>query len=153
MKHPVADSPAYFFSLAGLLLVLLSACGEKGSSNTNSHPLVEDKVAALFTALQVENYDAALAQYDEGFFKTQSPQAWREKLEALQAESGSLREWHLRRSQADARVSGTFFLHEYTSVHTGNKRLHHLMTFLWSVNDEKLLLLGHKITPWQAGGD
>ncbi len=146
MKYPI-----YPLLFVGLLLLFLSACDEKGKPDAASNPAVGEKASAIFRALQAEDYDAALAQYDEGFFKTQSPQVWRDKLEALQAERGPPREWHLRRSQTDTRVSGIFFLHEYTTVHDGYKRLHHLMTFLWPVNEKEIRLLGHKITPWQVG--
>jgi len=142
--------PAHSLLFAGLLL-LLGACGEKGNPNADSNPAVTEKAEAIFKALQAEDYDAAVALYGEGFFKTQTREGWRDKLQALQAERGPLREWHLRRSQADTRFSGKFFLYEYTTVHDGNKRLHHLMTFVWPVNEDDIQLLGHKITPWQVG--
>lgn len=137
--------------LAGLLLTLLTACGEQGNLNADSNPVVEEKAAALFGALKAGDYDVALAQYDKGFFKANVREEWRKKLQAFMAERGPMTAWHLRRTQADTRFSGKFFLYEYETVHDGNKRLHHLMTFLWPVNEDDIKLVGHKITPWQVG--
>jgi len=143
-----------FLSLSVGVLLLLVACNggsQPGNYNTSADPAVAAKADALFTALQQGDYDAALAQYDEGFFQGRSRAQWRTRLQTVLAERGPLREWHLRRSQADTRFSGKFFIYEYETVHDGNKRLHHLMTFLWPVDDNQLKLMGHKITPWQVG--
>ena len=151
MKLPVPALRIPSLLLAALLLSLLGACGEKGNPNIDSNPVVEKKAAAVFAALQAGDYDTVLALYDEGFFKTQTREGWRDKLKAFMAERGPMTAWHLRRSQADTRLSGKFFLYEYETVHDGDKRLHHLMTFVWPVNEDEIKLLGHKITPWQVG--
>jgi len=151
MKYPARSTPVPSLALAGFLLLLLGACGEKGNPNIDSNPVVAEKAAAVFRAMQAGDYDAVLAQYDEGFFKTQTREGWRDKLKATMDERGPMTAWHLRRSQADTRFSGKFFLYEYETVHDGDKRLHHLMTFVWPVNDDEIRLLGHKITPWQVG--
>ncbi len=137
-----------------MALLLLAACNgdsTPGQYNTSSDPAVAAKADALFQAWQRGDYDAVLAEYDETFFQGRSRAQWRKHLEDLLAERGPLREWHLRRSQADSRFSGKFFIYEYETVHDGNKRLHHLMTFLWPVDEDTIKLVGHKITPWQVG--
>lgn len=147
-------SPVFRTLFIVLLLALLAACTTgDGNPNTDSNPIVEEKAAAVFNGMKSGDYDAVLAQYDDGFFKMQSRDEWREELKRVMAERGPMTEWHLRRSQADTRFSGKFFLYEYETVHDGNKRLHHLMTFLWPVSEDEIILLGHKITPWQAGED
>ncbi len=144
-------SPIFRTFFTVLLLSLLAACTEGSNPNANSNPVVEKKAAAVFNAMKNGDYDAALAQYDEGFFKMHSREGWRDELKSAMDERGPMTAWHLRRSQADTRFSGKFFLYEYETVHDGNKRLHHLMTFLWPVSEDEIKLVGHKITPWQVG--
>ncbi len=147
-----STAPAFRFILAGFLLLLLAACGEPGKNiNAESNPVVEKKAAALFDAWKAGDYETALAQYDKNFFRTHVPEVWEKKLRAFIAERGPMTAWHVRRTQADTRFSGKFFLYEYETVHDGNKRLHHLMTFIWPVGEDEIQLIGHKITPWQAG--
>lgn len=151
MNNFAATSPALRLFLAVILLLLLVACGEKANVNAESNAEVEKKADALFGAWKAGDYDTLLAQYDENFFRTHAREEWVDKLKGFIDERGPMTAWHVRRTQADTRFSGKFFLYEYETVHDGNKRLHHLMTFIWPVGEDKIKLIGHKITPWQVG--
>jgi hypothetical protein len=91
-----------------------------------------------------------IAQYNKGFFAKRSEQEWLDSMKRMMAERGPMRAHHLRRSQADTRFSGKFYILEYETVHDGQKRLHHVLTFLLPVNGGDIQLNGHKITPWET---
>ena len=78
---------------------------------------------------------------------------WVDNMKRLMADRGPLQSYILRRSQADTRFSGKFYILEYETVHTGNKRLHHLITILLPVEGGEMQLVGHKMTPWEAADD
>lgn len=138
-----------------LILLLLSACGdsEDRAYNVSANPAVEEQAAALFTAMQNGDDAQIVAQYNEGFFGRRSEQEWLGSMKALLAERGPITAFHLRRSQADTRFSGKFYILEYETVHTGNKRLHHVVTFLLPVTGGAIQLNGHKMTPWETNGN
>jgi len=135
-----------------LLLVLLTACGEgeERALNVSTNPAIETLAGKLFDAMQSGDDELVIKQYNSAFFAKRSPEQWLENLKALMAERGSMRAYHLRRSQADTRFSGKFYMLEYETVHTGNKRLHHVLTFLLPVTGGDIQLNGHKITPWET---
>jgi hypothetical protein len=140
-----------------LLLVLgimlaLSACGrdEQRAQNVSTNPAVEAQAKALFEAIKSGDEQRIIKQYDEKFFANRSQREWLDKLKALMAERGPMTAYHLRRSQADTRFSGKFYILEYNSVHSGRKRLHHVVTLLLPVEGGDIQLIGHKITPWEA---
>ena len=144
----------YRWSLALVLLLLLTltACdeGEKRSLNVSTNPAIEALSGTLFDAIQNGDDELVIKQYNSAFFTQRSPEQWLENLKTLMAERGPMRAHHLRRSQADTRFSGKFYMLEYETVHTGNKRLHHVLTFLLPVTGGDIQLNGHKITPWET---
>lgn len=146
--------------LLGIVMLLaLLACGEgeERAYNVSTNPAVEAQAAALFTAMQSGDDAQIIAQYNEGFFAKRSEQEWLGNMKKIMAERGPMRGHHLRRSQADTRFSGKFYILEYETVHTGQKRLHHVVTLLLPVSGGDIQLNGHKITPWETdvveGGD
>lgn len=140
-----------WLAVLGVMLAL-SACGqdEQRAHNISTNPVVEAQAKALFEAIESGDEQRIIKQYDEKFFANQSPQAWLAKLKALMAERGPMMAYHLRRSQADTRFSGKFYILEYNTVHSGRKRLHHVVTLLLPVEGGAIQLIGHKITPWEA---
>jgi len=137
--------------LLGLVLNL-TACGdgEERAHNVSTNPAVEARARALFDAMQSGDDAQILKQYSKGFFAKRSPQEWLDNMKALMAERGPIRSFKLARSQADTRFSGKFYILEYNTVHDGNKRLHHTVTFLLPVEGGDIQLNGHKIVPWEA---
>jgi hypothetical protein len=146
-----ATGRALLAVLLGVLLAL-SACDrdEQRAHNVSTNPAVEAQAKALFEAIESGDEQRIVKQYDEKFFANQSPQEWLAKLKALMAERGPMTGYHLRRSQADTRFSGKFYILEYNTVHSGRKRLHHVVTLLLPVEGGAMQLIGHKITPWEA---
>ncbi len=137
------------FSL--LMLLTLSACGEgERALNVSTNPAIEALAGTLFDAMQNGDDEQIIQQYDEVFFSKRSPKQWLDNIQALTADRGPMQAYHLRRSQADTRFSGKFYMLEYETVHTGNKRLHHVLTFLLPVTGGDIQLNGHKITPWET---
>jgi len=138
------------FSL--LMLLTLTACdeGEERALNVSTNPAIEVLAGQLFDAIQSGDDEQIIKQYNDAFFAKRSPKQWLDNIKALKAERGPMRAYHLRRSQADTRFSGKFYMLEYETVHTGNKRLHHVLTFLLPVTGGDIQLNGHKITPWET---
>jgi len=136
------------------LFVMLgvTACDEDQdrANNVSTNPAVEAKAAKLLSAIQRGDDEQIIKQYDEQFFASHDPQEWLAKLKSIMAERGPMKSFRLRRSQADTRFSGEFYILEYESVHNGNKRLHHLITVILPVKGGGIELIGHKITPWEA---
>jgi hypothetical protein len=145
--HKIVLLPSFLF----LLLVALVGCGEGGGGyNSTANPAVEAKAATLFNAMKAEDFDAVVAAYYEKFFTKLSPLDWVADMKTVLAERGPLQSHILRRSQADTRFSGKFYILEYETVHTGNKRLHHVVTILLPVTGGEMQLIGHKMTPWEV---
>ena len=138
-----------------LIALMLTACsdGDDRAQNAALNPAVEARAAALFDAIESGDDARIIKQYSKGFFTRRSEQEWLDKIKALMAERGPMTAVHLARSQADTRFSGKFYILEYNSVHTGRKRLHHVVTLVLPVNGGDIQLNGHKITPWEAETD
>ncbi len=138
------------------MLILLSVLGLAGCGdgergyNTATNPAVQERAEALLEAMKAEDFERVADQYYEKFFAKFSREQWLTSMKTLLAERGPMRAFHLRRSQADTRFSGKFFMLEYETVHTGNKRLHHIVTLLLPVTGGDIRLAGHKMTPWET---
>lgn len=144
---------AFYGFVAALGITLgVVACDGGEHQNAMNNPAVESRVGTLLEAIKAQDFEQATAQYDEIFFKIRAPQTWVDTLKAHLAERGPMTSYHLRRSQADTRFSGKFYILEYETVHEGSKRLHHLITLRRPVEGGGIQLIGHKITPWEATG-
>lgn len=130
-------------------VTMLSACDRSEGPNIAHNPQVEERASALLDAIKAQDFDKVIAQYDESFLDSHDPKLWVDQLKAYLAERGPMQSYILRKSQADTRFSGKFYILEYESVHDGNKRLHHLITIRSHVEGGKIQLIGHKITPWE----
>lgn len=142
----------FWLAAVSLMTLGFSACDSGEQGNAMHDPAVEARVGGLLEAIKAEEYAQALGFYHESFFKIRTPEGWVDELKAYLAERGPMQTYHLRRSQADTRFSGKFYILEYETVHTGNKRLHHLLTLVRPVEGGDIRLLGHKITPWETTG-
>lgn len=142
------------FLFGVIVLIGLVACedGER-AYNPTANPAVEAQAAALFEAMKAEDYERVTSLYFDKFFVKRSKPQWIERMKNLIAERGPMQSYILRRSQADTRFSGKFYILEYETVHTGNKRLHHVVTILLPVEGGEMQLVGHKMTPWEVTDD
>lgn len=143
------------FWLVVMVLLGLTACdsGEDRALNVSANSIIESRAVALLAAMRSGDEEQITKQYNDNFFEKRSKQEWLKKIKALMAERGPMTAYRLRRAQADTRFSGKFYILEYETVHTGNKRLHHLVTFLLPVSGGDIQLNGHKITPWETDVD
>jgi hypothetical protein len=137
---------ARFFAIV-LLVIGVTACSGGGGGDVPAE--VKAKAEALLQALQQGDLDQAMVQYDEGFFQQRSREAWRQTLSDLLAERGPMKSYEYVRGEVSTRYSATFYILQYNSTHQGNKRLRHIITLLWPVDGEKLLLTGHKTRAWE----
>lgn len=139
------------FLLYSLLIAALVACdSSQRSSNKVSNSVVIEKADALMHAIKDQDYDLVLKQYPESFFAREPSEAWVEKLKRIAVDRGPMHSFELKKSQADTRFSGKFYILEYMAVYDGNKRANHLITFLAPVEGGDLKIIGHKISPWSV---
>lgn len=141
---------ARFFGITMIVLLALAACERGGSGNPNTDPVVEQKAAVLLDALKAGDLDTALAQYSDGFFSNRSREEWRGRLAKIGEERGPMQAYILRRTQADTRLSGKFYILEYEGVYQGRLRVNHLLTLVAPAAGGETQLVGHKLTPWEA---
>ncbi len=135
--------------LAIVLTMLLFACDNNNrGANSSTNPAVEKQAAALLDALKAGDYPLAIKQYPDSYFVKQTREGWERKLRTLSEERGAMKSYELKRSQADTRFSGKFFILEYMVIHEGNKRVNHIITLLAPVMGGEIELIGHKMTPW-----
>lgn len=134
------------------IMLALTACseGEDRAYNVSTNPAIEKRAAKLFDAMQNGDDELIIKQYYKAFFVKRSQQGWLDKMKVMMAERGPIRSYKLARSQADTRFSGKFYILEYNTVHDGNKRLHHTLTFLLPVTGGDIQLNGHKIVSWET---
>lgn len=134
------------------IVLTLTACseGDDRAYNVSTNPAIEKRAAKLFDAMQSGDDEQIIKQYYKAFFAKRPPQVWLEQMKVMMAERGPIRSYKLARSQADTRFSGKFYILEYNTVHNGNKRLHHTLTFLLPVTGGEIQLNGHKIVPWET---
>ena len=104
------------------------------------------QVNKLFTALQANDIDAAMTQYSDEFYKGFPQEFWRTKLQKFNEHMGTMESFRIRNKQADTRYSGKFFIFQVETIHQGDKKARHIITYLLPIDDSGVKLVGHKIT-------
>lgn len=149
-KRVIVKKALPILLLLSLLIAGLSSCGDnQRGTNKVSNSIVTDRAETLMNAIKNEDYEFVLKQYPESFFAREPSEAWIEKLKRIVAERGPMHSFELKKSQADTRFSGKFYILEYMAIYDGNKRANHLITFLAPVEGGDIRIIGHKISPWR----
>lgn len=107
---------------------------------------LEPEINSLFTAIQNNQLDAALAMYSDEFFKGIPKQYWRAQLTRFNEVMGPLEKIRIRNKQSDTRFRGKFFVFQLDSMHKGGKKARHILTFVLPVDGGEVQLVGHKIS-------
>jgi hypothetical protein len=107
---------------------------------------LEPEVNKLFSSLQANDIDAALTSYSEEFYKGFPREAWQLRLRQFLDFMGPIKSFKIRSRQADTRYSGKFFIYQLETVHEGDKKARHIVTFILPVDGSDVKLIGHKIT-------
>ena len=141
----------FFIAVSIVLLIsVMTACDNRDRATNVSHnPVVLEKASILLDAIKAGDFEKAIKQYPDSYFLKQSPEVWTQKLKTLQEDRGVMQSYELKKSQADTRFSGKFYILEYMAVHEGNKRVNHIITLLAPVEGGDIIIVGHKMTPWQ----
>lgn len=131
------------------LIILLAGCGDSGrSANTTTNPVALEKADALMMAMLNQDYQQVISLYPEQFFSRMPPEGWVDMLKKHDKDRGPMHSYELKKSQADTRFSGKFYILEYMAIHEGNKRANHLITLLAPVDGGDMIVVGHKISSW-----
>ena len=129
------------FLNAVILVLLLSSCNQP-MPDLDLTPQVDK----LFTALQTDDIDTALSLYSDEFYKGFPKEFWRTKLQKFNEHMGKMESYRIRNKQADTRYSGKFFVYQVDTIHQGDKKARHIITFVLPIDDSGIKLVGHKIT-------
>lgn len=136
--------------LLSSLVLLQAACGESDrSGNPTTNPVVLEKADALMIAMLNQDYPQIIQLYPEQFFSRMPPDGWVEMLKKHDNDRGPMHSYELKKTQADTRFSGKFYILEYMAVHEGNRRANHIITLLAPVDGGDLIIVGHKISSWE----
>ncbi len=140
-----------FITLIVVMLTALAGCGGSDSgrsANTTANPEALEKAEALMFAMLNQDYEKIVQQYPQEFFSRMPPEGWVDMLKKHDADRGQMRSFELKKSQADTRFSGKFYILEYMAVHDGDKRANHIITLLDPVDGGDMIIVGHKISSW-----
>lgn len=131
------------------LMLMLVACGEGDrSANTTTNPMALEKADALMMAMLNQDYEGVIQHYPDEFFSRMPPEGWVDMLKTHDKDRGPMHSFELKKTQADTRFSGKFYILEYMAVHDGNKRANHIITLLAPVDGGDMIIVGHKISSW-----
>lgn len=107
---------------------------------------LKPEVNKLFSSLQAKDFDTALTFYSEDFYKGIPREAWKLRLQKFIEVMGPIESFKIRKSQADTRFSGKFFIFQLETLHEGGKKARHIVTYILPVDGGDVKLVGHKIT-------
>jgi len=124
--------------------VLVAGCGQHASVSS-----VDPLAKEYFDALKSGDLDKAISMYSDEFFERFPKTTWRQQLQRLSTELGSIKAYSFRNKQADSRYSGKFYIYQYDTIHESGEgkeqRAKHTITFIQSINSDDIKLVGHRI--------
>lgn len=107
---------------------------------------LKPQIDGLFVALSENDYEKVMTYYSDDFFKAFPREYWRQRLEKFNQHMGTMEGYRIRSKQADTRYSGKFFVYQLETVHEGDKKAKHIVTFVLPVDGSDVKMVGHKIT-------
>jgi len=129
---------ATIFAFIGIFVV---GCNQSMSSFD-----LEPTTNKLFKALEAQDVNTVLSFYSDTFYKGMSKEHWTHRLQQFWEKMGPIESFRLRNKQADTRLSGKFYIYQYETVHKGNNKARHILTFIHHVDGSDVKLIAHKIT-------
>ncbi len=125
-----------------IVTMLLAGC----LTTADQMPEAEALVETLHKGMVQEDWDAIMPLYAKAFFKSQTPEMWRERL-AEQAQSyGHLRDIKPTFRQKDPRFRGDFYIFGYLlKFERGTVR--ETVTVYKGVDKERMEISGHLLKP------
>ncbi|HEY5603417.1 MAG TPA: hypothetical protein VIM41_09925 [Gammaproteobacteria bacterium] len=125
-----------------LMLTLLSAGCNAPMPSLNLEP----EVNKLFSSLQAKDVNLALTFYSEDFYKGIPRQMWELRLRQFLDFMGPIDSFRITNRQADTRYSGKFFVFQLDTLHAGDKKARHIVTYILPIDGSTVKLVAHKIT-------
>lgn len=104
------------------------------------------QINKLFSALQANDIDTALSMYSDEFYKGIPRPVWQAQLQKFNEHMGVMESFRIRNKQSDTRFSGRFFVYQIETVHQGEKKARHILTYILPNDGSDVRLVGHKIT-------
>ncbi len=126
--------------LAGLWLVLLIGCGFSSSRDAAS-----ETMGRYFTAIEAQDYPAALACYAEAFFEKTSRNAWERKLRGYNRQLGSLERFEAMSWNVKKHVGangGTFVQVVYKTAYSRHPATE---MFMLQKGEEGFRIIAHRL--------
>jgi len=121
-----------------IFVILLGAC--------SAAPQHEDKASALvnklYTALQQQHWNEALAMYGKKFYASHPRDAWLKELKSVQLELGPMQGRTLVFKRKDPRFHYDVYMFSYRVKYAKGESTD-ILTLFQDVNGGKLTLVGH----------
>jgi len=119
-------------------VLLLGGCLTQANQQADAEKMVQQ----MHSAMQAQNWDAALQLYGNDFFKSQSRDAWHGKLEALHKRFGELQEIKAGFAQKDPRFGGEFYIYGF-KLFFEHGVVHETLTVFKGIDKDNLTIIGH----------
>jgi len=119
------------------IALLLGGCLTQANQQDDAAKLAQQ----MHAAIQAQDLDTALTLYSDDFFKSQSRDAWRDKLASLQERFGALREIKSVFSQKDPRFGGDFYIYGFKLMFERGA-VNETLTIFKKNDEEQLMVTG-----------
>jgi len=123
-----------------ILFVMLGACSAAPQHEGEAAALVDK----LYTSLQQQHWNEALAMYDKKFYASHPRDAWLKKLQSVQQELGPMQGRTLTFKRKDPRFHYDVYMFSYRVTYAKGQSTD-VITLFQDVTGGKLTLVGHTI--------
>lgn len=128
------------------LLLLLLACLLAACDAPTSDVEVDKQAENIIRAFQAGDVDKLMSFYTKEFYKTRTPEQWRDEVQAVFKNFGPVKSISMRNKSADTRFSGKFYIYQFDSLHDNDKRVRHTLTLIRPVDrSDSIVVVGHLI--------
>ncbi len=123
-----------------MFFMLLGACSAAPRNEDEASKMVNK----LYTSLQHQNWDQALAMYGKKFYESHPRDEWLEKLKSIQKKLGPMQGRTLIFKRKDPRFHYDVYMFSYR-VKYARGESSDIITLFQDVNGGKLTIVGHTI--------